>query len=501
MGSDVKIKRSFKGSDLIHLIVDGEEVKIRVADFLRFSNLYDVDSLIGGAAKMASVKTGGAGIEFITPPGGGDLISTNNLSDVANQQTSLNNLSNVAAATNEHVLTKDTVTGDAIFKASTGGGGETNTASNQGGDGIGVYDTKDGVDLQFRHVAPGSNKITTTLSVKDIDIDVVEGNIDHDALANTHNLGSDIEADYSVISGNDIATDVTGAELEELTDGSETDLHSHEGAVFSHGLTEVDGTVTLGQSLMTGSVVFEADDEFNFEIGTSEHNLTNVRAYSENILFVATNDVTITSIDDFAINGNDIVVTVGGGLTLAGLGDDDTKDHVMAIDDATGIVSKKSIASVVTLNYGSMYSISDMAITMITQNVWYEIDAAAAWVPGKLNNCTFTDPYITVTDAGTYFITWNIRSRIGTANQVVEIGIMIDQTVTDNPTNGLPGVQGEGRSGMEFLNAARRLSTSGSAILTLAAGRKVSLAVRNITSAAKVLTVGIGNLKVVKIGI
>jgi len=152
------------------------------------------------------------------------------------------------------------------------------------------------------------------------------------------------------------------------------------------------------------------------------------------------------------------------------------------------------------LSYGSMYSITDMAITMTTQNVWYEIDAAAAWVTGKLNNCTFTDPYITVTNAGTYLITWNIGGRIGTANQVVRCGIMIDRTVTDNPTHGLPGVQGEGRGVFEFLNAARRLNTGGSAILTLAAGRTVSLAVRNLTSAAKVLTVGVGNLKVVRIG-
>lgn len=51
-------------------------------------------------------------------------------------------------------------------------GGEANTGSNQGADGIGVFDTKAGIDLQFRHVAPGSANITTTLNVKDIDIDL-----------------------------------------------------------------------------------------------------------------------------------------------------------------------------------------------------------------------------------------------------------------------------------------------------------------------------------------
>jgi hypothetical protein len=55
--------------------------------------------------------------------------------------------------------------------------GQTNTASNQGVDGVGVYDTKVGVDLQFRHVAPASAKITTVLNGKDIDVDVVEAQL------------------------------------------------------------------------------------------------------------------------------------------------------------------------------------------------------------------------------------------------------------------------------------------------------------------------------------
>jgi hypothetical protein len=48
-----------------------------------------------------------------------------NLSDVNNQQTALNNITAVSGATNEYVLTKDTSTGNAIWKASQGGGGST----------------------------------------------------------------------------------------------------------------------------------------------------------------------------------------------------------------------------------------------------------------------------------------------------------------------------------------------------------------------------------------
>jgi hypothetical protein len=49
---------------------------------------------------------------------------------------------------------------------------------------------------------------------------------------------SDITADYSVISGNDTGTDVTAAELEELTDGSTTTLHTH-------SLTEILSVVSI----------------------------------------------------------------------------------------------------------------------------------------------------------------------------------------------------------------------------------------------------------------
>ena len=56
----------------------------------------------------------------------GKLAKASNLSDVNNRQTALDNLTDVASATNEYVLTKDTTTGNAIFKPATGGGSGTN---------------------------------------------------------------------------------------------------------------------------------------------------------------------------------------------------------------------------------------------------------------------------------------------------------------------------------------------------------------------------------------
>lgn len=73
----------------------------------------------------------------------------------------------------------DATVAAAVWVETTAGaaGGEANTGSNQGTDGVGVFYQKNGIDLQFRHIAPGSTKITTTLNGQDVDIDINEANI------------------------------------------------------------------------------------------------------------------------------------------------------------------------------------------------------------------------------------------------------------------------------------------------------------------------------------
>ena len=79
----------------------------------------------------------------------------------------------------------ETITIDAVT-------GETNTASNQGAGGVGLYKTKTGVDLEFKNINAGSSKVTVTDDVAndEVDVDIVEGNIVHQNLSgagtNTH---------------------------------------------------------------------------------------------------------------------------------------------------------------------------------------------------------------------------------------------------------------------------------------------------------------------------
>jgi hypothetical protein len=112
-----------------------------------------IDTHIGSSANPHSVTAAQASA----------LAIASNLSDVNNQQTALNNVTNVTAATNEHVLTKDTSTGDATWKASTGGGlanaystvqGDTGTASASGGDTVKIQGTTDEIETAASDASP-----------------------------------------------------------------------------------------------------------------------------------------------------------------------------------------------------------------------------------------------------------------------------------------------------------------------------------------------------------
>ncbi|MCB0379336.1 MAG: hypothetical protein KDD33_12655 [Bdellovibrionales bacterium] len=90
-------------------------------------------------------------------------------------------------ATNLHIgQICDSAGGNCVATGASFASGEQNTASNQGNAGIGIFDNKNANDLEFRNINAASSKIFINLDApnKNIDLDVVEANIDHDALSN-----------------------------------------------------------------------------------------------------------------------------------------------------------------------------------------------------------------------------------------------------------------------------------------------------------------------------
>jgi hypothetical protein len=61
-----------------------------------------------------------------------------------------------------------------------GGSGESNTGSNVGAAGVGVFKQKSGVTLQFKNINAGSNKVSITDDVanNEVDVDIEENNLD-----------------------------------------------------------------------------------------------------------------------------------------------------------------------------------------------------------------------------------------------------------------------------------------------------------------------------------
>lgn len=90
------------------------------------ANLYYTDARVAAQADVAANtahRSATGNPHSTTAAQVGALAVAANLGDVGDQQTALNTLTAVAAATNEHVLTKDTGTGNAVWKAAAGGGG------------------------------------------------------------------------------------------------------------------------------------------------------------------------------------------------------------------------------------------------------------------------------------------------------------------------------------------------------------------------------------------
>lgn len=135
------------------------------------------------------------------------------------------------------------------------GAGETNTASNLGVAGVGIFKQKTGVDLEFKKINAGSNKVTITDDVAndEVDIDIDPANINTSELNNDAGFVDAAEAanaapvqsvfgrigdvtaqasDYDAIQidFNNVPSGLTATNAQEAIDEVNTNLNSHIGS-------------------------------------------------------------------------------------------------------------------------------------------------------------------------------------------------------------------------------------------------------------------------------
>jgi hypothetical protein len=125
--------------------------------------------------------------------------------------------------------------------------GEVNTYSSLGGD-TSTVATKIGADLQFRGLSVGSSKVSLAQNTADIDIDVVEANIDHNALLN-------YDADqHRVINDNGTLTTELFSASKINTDlaAKANTVHTHTASNITDFNTAVDARISYPVSSVAG---------------------------------------------------------------------------------------------------------------------------------------------------------------------------------------------------------------------------------------------------------
>ena len=191
-GADLEFKKINAGSSNITISTANDEVDVDVG-----SNVFLADGTVvmTAAIAMGTNKITGLGDPTLaqdaatkawvdahnwatTDITSGTLAVSRGGTGQSTAQAAIDALSLVAGATNEYVLTKDTDTGSATWKAATGGSGETNTASNTGTVGTGVFKQKTGADLELYKLYSANNRLTIGLNGTDrMDFTINESNI------------------------------------------------------------------------------------------------------------------------------------------------------------------------------------------------------------------------------------------------------------------------------------------------------------------------------------
>jgi hypothetical protein len=155
---------------------------------------------------------------------------------------------------------------DRIGSAGSAGGGgaagEVNTASNVGTEGVGVYNQKVGVDLQFRNIASGSTKVSVDLNGTNINVDVVEEYISH---LNISDTGITTHADLDTHVGS--TSNPHQTTFDNLTNTAHThlwgDINNTPTTISGYGITDSYTKTEVDNNFLSGNTTINDLDGYS----------------------------------------------------------------------------------------------------------------------------------------------------------------------------------------------------------------------------------------------
>lgn len=261
-------------------------------DLLTDTVLFDVNEsnlLLQNLGGTLSIAHGGTGATTVDGAVANLNLTKQNVSSVAPMPTDDSSLGYtegstwVDTTTNIIYFLVDATPGAAVWST---GGSSVYTASNVNVGGIGTFKQLAGSDFEFRGINSASSKVSVTLDVpnNEIDIDIVQGQIDHDSLlnysANRHidHSAVSITAGTGLSGGGDITTtrtlnvDITGLVLETVVDSTNDLLLLYDASSSTHkkvhpgSLPGASGEANTGSNVNVGGVgVFKQKTGVNLE--------------------------------------------------------------------------------------------------------------------------------------------------------------------------------------------------------------------------------------------
>jgi trimeric autotransporter adhesin len=321
--------------------------------------------------------------------------------------------------------------------------GESNTASNIGTGGVGVFVDKDGVDLRFRNISAASNKVTVTANANNIDVDVDESNLDAGLIANTP--AGDIEATDIQAAINELDTEKVAKSGDTMT--GDLTLATNNALILGDSGANYVGFVApatvsasqiwtlpvadgaANQVLQTNGLgVLSWVDQAEFTPTAGDYTASDI-TFDSSLLSVTSTDVqgAIGELDGRMVTAEGNITSIQGDVTTAQTDITNLGTRVTATEgDITTLQGQITTANTNISDLDGRVTVNEGAITALDTN---KVDRAGDTMSGNL---TLADREVRFTSGGANFVglrapaglsadqVWTLPNIDGTNGQVLQ---------------------------------------------------------------------------------